>query len=91
MFADWEGKMNDYTLETKDETSIRNGQYSTGPKPMVEVEPLICTLRLKGKRMRYSINWETVFCAAAEIAARKLREERKQKREERKKNKIVAV
>jgi hypothetical protein len=62
-----------------------------GRNIMVEVEPLICTLRLKGKRARYSINWETVFCAAAEIAARKLREERKKKREERKKNKRSAV
>ena len=81
------------TTLSKRKTKLRfeTDNIVRGRNLMVEVEPLICTLRLKGKRMRYSINWETVFCAAAEIAARKLREERKQKREERKKNKIVAV
>lgn len=47
---------------------------------VVEPEPLVCVLRLKGTRQRYAINWETIYLHAAEIAARKLREERKRAR-----------
>lgn len=47
---------------------------------VVEPEPLVCVVRLKGTRQRYAISWETVFMHAAEIAARKLREERKQRK-----------
>ena len=54
-----------------------------GRSIVVEPEPLVCTLRLKGQRHRMSINWETVLMAAAEIAARKIREQRKLARQAR--------
>lgn len=49
---------------------------------VVEPEPLVCVVRLKGTRQRYPISWETIFMHAAEIAARKLREERKLRRQQ---------
>jgi len=47
---------------------------------VVEPEPLVCVIRPKGTRQRYAISWETIYVHAAEIAARKLREERKKAR-----------
>jgi hypothetical protein len=44
---------------------------------IVEPEPLICTMRLKAKRHRISVSWESIFVLAAQIAAQKIREERK--------------
>jgi hypothetical protein len=44
---------------------------------VVEPQPLYCSIRLKGTRKRYDINWETIFYHAAEIAADRLRAERK--------------
>lgn len=47
---------------------------------VVEPGPWTCGLRLKGMRQKYEISWESVFVAAAKLAADKLREERKTRR-----------
>ena len=48
-----------------------------GRSIVVEPEPLVCVIRLKGTRKRYVINWETVLVHAAQIAADRERAERK--------------
>jgi hypothetical protein len=47
---------------------------------VVEPGPWVCTLRLKGTRQHYEIDWGSIFSMAARIAADKLREERKSRR-----------
>lgn len=51
---------------------------------VVEPEPLVCVIRRKGTRVRYAINWESVYVYAAEIAALRLRAQRKAARAARK-------
>ncbi len=60
------------TFETAD--TVRNRPV------VVECEPYCATVRLKGKRIRYSISWASVFYKAAEIAADNLRAARKTKK-----------
>lgn len=47
---------------------------------VVEPTPWTCVVRLKGTRTRYEIAWPSIFFKAAEIAADKLRAERKARR-----------
>lgn len=48
-----------------------------GREIVVCPEPLVCNLRLKGKRTTFSINWITVYEHAAKIAADRMRAEKK--------------
>ena len=64
----------------KTRLSFETDNLVRGRALVVEPEPLVCNIRLKGTRKRYAINWATVFMHAAEIAANRLREERKAKR-----------
>ena len=51
---------------------------------IVEPEPLICVVRLKGTRQRLALSWESVYVRAAEIAAEQLRAARKAARAKKK-------
>lgn len=56
-----------------------------GREIIAEVHPWGLELREKGRRHRMSIPWGSIYHRAAEIAADKLRADRKKAREERKK------
>jgi hypothetical protein len=50
---------------------------------LIEAGPRLLTLRLKGRRYRYEIAWESVWLRAAELEGRRRIEERRKKRAER--------
>lgn len=50
---------------------------------LIEAGPRLLTLRLKGRRYRYSIPWESVWNRAAELEARRRMDERRAQREAR--------
>jgi len=68
----------------KTRLSFETDNVVRGRSLVVEPQPLICMIRRKGTRVRYAINWESVFMFAAEIAANRLRAERKAARAARK-------
>jgi hypothetical protein len=65
-------------LSFETDATLRNREI------IVEPTPWMCIVRLKGKRTRYEISWSTIFVKAAEIAADKLRQERKEARRRKK-------
>jgi len=67
--------------ERKTKLSLETNERVRGREIMLEVTPFTAVVRLKGKRTRYEVSWTTVFWKAAEIAAERLRAERKKRRE----------
>lgn len=47
---------------------------------MIELTPLTVILREKGRRARFEVSWESVYILAAQIAADRVRAERKARR-----------
>jgi hypothetical protein len=70
------------TLLSKRKTKLifETDNVVRGRTLVVEPERLVCNIRLKGTRKRYTINWETVLIYAAQIEANRIREERKARR-----------
>ena len=62
-----------------------------GRPVMIEAGPRLLVLRIKGRRYRYPIAWESVWNRAVEIEARRQMEERRRKREERKNRRGIGV
>jgi hypothetical protein len=71
--------------ERKTRLSLETNETIRGREIMLEIMPHSAVVRLKGKRTRYEVSWTTVFWKAAEIAAERLRAERKKRREMRRK------
>ena len=72
-----ECKSRDRIGNRKTRLTFETDNLLRGRALVVEPEPLVCVIRLKGTRRRFSINWETVYLHAAQIAADRLRIERK--------------
>jgi hypothetical protein len=51
---------------------------------VVHAQPWLCEVRLKGTRLRFEISWESIYTHAAQLAADRMRAERKAKRSARK-------
>jgi len=51
-----------------------------GRAVIIEAEPYIARVRLKGQRTTFEISWEGIFMLAAKCAAEKLRAERMARR-----------
>jgi hypothetical protein len=64
------------TFETDQEL-----RYRGKLRPVIVMpQPWLCAVRLKGTQTTYEISWETIFKHAAQLAANRLREERKTRR-----------
>lgn len=68
--------------ERKRRLAFTTDNLVRGREIVVEPEALVCSLRLKGTRQRYTINWTTIFEHAAQIAADRLRAEKKARRKD---------
>src|ERR1035441_9498953 len=64
----------------KTRLTFETDNFVRGRALIVEPQPLYCSIRLKGTRKRYDINWETIYVHAAQIAGDRLRAERRANR-----------